>query len=160
MGVNSVARINRVQHIVLNCRDLEASVKFYTEMLGMEVVNRTEERKMVFLSFGVEHHNIALAQFPAAGDMLDPNHVGLNHIALELEGGEDQLKELYAKLQENGVHIDRLTDHKISRSVYFFDPDGNRLEVFCDMMPGTGKDWLHEHGGVADPLVLEGATSS
>jgi len=49
------------------------------------------------------------------------------------------------------------TDHGMTHSVYFFDPDGNRLEIFCDMMPAEAKQWLHEHGGVAKPLVLEEA---
>jgi catechol 2,3-dioxygenase len=155
-----MAKIRRLQHAVLNCRDVEASMKFYTESLGMEVVSYNPERKMAFLSFGTEHHDIALFQFPTDTATLEPNHLGLNHLALEIEGGEDQLKELYGRLKANNVRIDRLTDHVMSRSVYFFDPDGNRLEIFCDMMPGEAKQWLHEHGGVAKPLALEEAVTS
>jgi catechol 2,3-dioxygenase len=155
-----MAKIRRLQHAVLNCRDVEASMKFYTESLGMEVVSYNPERKMAFLSFGIEHHDIALFQFPTDTAMLEPNHLGLNHLALEIEGGEDQLKELYVRLKAHKVRIDRLTDHVMSRSVYFFDPDGNRLEIFCDMMPGEAKQWLHEHGGVAKPLALEEAVTS
>jgi catechol 2,3-dioxygenase len=155
-----MARIRRLQHAVLNCRDVEASMQFYTENLGMEVVSYTRERKMAFLSFGTEHHDIALFQFPAEATMLEPNHLGLNHLALEIEGGEDQLKELYARLKAHDVRIDRTTDHVMSRSVYFFDPDGNRLEIFCDMMPGEAKQWLHDNGGVAKPMVLEQTVAS
>jgi catechol 2,3-dioxygenase len=150
-----MAKIRRLQHAVLNCRDVEASVKFYTEILGMEVVSYNQERKMAFLSFGTEHHDIALFQFPTETAMLEPNHLGLNHLALEIEGGEDQLKELYARFKARDVRIDRVTDHVMSHSVYFFDPDGNRLEIFCDTMPGAAKQWLHENGGVAKPLALE-----
>ena len=82
-----MAKINRLQHIVLNCRDVDASVNFYTEVLGMEVVSYNRERKMAFLSFGKEHHDIALFQFPDDAAMLEPNHLGLNHLALEIEGG-------------------------------------------------------------------------
>jgi len=150
-----MARIRRLQHAVLNCRNVEASVKFYTEALGMEVVNYDRDRRMAFLSFGAEHHSIALFQFPTEGAMLEPNRVGLHHLALEVEGGEDELKELYARLQAHDVRIDALMDHVMSRSVYFFDPDGNRLEIFYDMMPADAKEWLHAHGGVAKPLVLD-----
>jgi catechol 2,3-dioxygenase len=156
----AMAKIRRVQHCVLNCRDVEASKQFYTEVLGMEVVSYNQERKMAFLSFGTEHHDIALFQFPTEAAALEPNHLGLNHLALEIEGGEDQLKELYARLTAHQVRIDRVTDHVMSRSVYFFDPDGNRLEIFCDMMPGKAKQWLHDHGGVAKPLTLEGAVTA
>jgi catechol 2,3-dioxygenase len=149
-----MAKIRRLQHAVLNCRDVEASMKFYTEMLGMEVVSYNRERKMAFLSFGTEHHDIALFQFPAEAPPLEANHLGLNHLALEIEGGEDQLQALYARFKAHDVRIDRVTDHVMSRSVYFFDPDGNRLEIFCDMMPGEAKEWLHANGGVAKPLTL------
>ena len=155
-----MARIRRLQHAVFNCRDVEASMKFYTEALGMEVVSYNRDRKMAFLSFGTEHHDIALFQFPTESARLEPNRVGLNHLALEIEGGEDQLKELHARLQAHEVPIDRLTDHVMTRSVYFFDPDGNRLEIFCDMMPGEAKQWLHDNGGVAKPLALEEAVKS
>jgi catechol 2,3-dioxygenase len=150
-----MARIRRLQHAVLNVRDVEASMRFYTENLGMEVVSYNPERKMAFLSFGTEHHDIALFQFPTDAAMLEPNHLGLNHLALEIEGGEAQLKELYERFKTHNVRIDRTTDHVMSRSVYFFDPDGNRLEIFCDMMPGEAKQWLHQNGGVAKPLALE-----
>jgi catechol 2,3-dioxygenase len=150
-----MAKIRRLQHAVLNVRDVEASKQFYTEVLGMEVVSYNPERKMAFLSFGTEHHDIALFQFPTEAAMLEPNHLGLNHLALEIEGGEDQLKELHARLKAHQVRIDRLTDHVMSRSIYFFDPDGNRLEIFCDMMPGAAKQWLHDNGGMAKPLALE-----
>ena len=45
-----MAKIRRLQHCVLNCRDVEASKRFYTEVLGMEVVSYNQERKMAFLS--------------------------------------------------------------------------------------------------------------
>jgi len=156
-----MAKINKVGHVVLNCRNLESSIQFYTNVLGMEVVNHNRERKLAFLSFGREHHDIALFQFPEQRDYLEPNHLGLNHIALQINGGEDQLRELYARLKERGTRIDRTTDHVLSRSVYFFDPDGNRLEAYCEMMPpGEGKQWLQDNGGVARPLALEEVSAS
>jgi catechol 2,3-dioxygenase len=155
MEGRAMARIRRLQHAVFNCLDVEASVKFYTEALGMEVVSYDPERKMAFLSFGSEHHNIALFQISPAGGRPQPQQVGLNHLALEIEGGEEELRALHARLTGQGVRIDRLTDHVMTRSVYFFDPDGNRLEIFCDLMPDDGKQWLHDHGGVAKPWTLE-----
>ena len=115
---------------------------------------------MAFLSFGTEHHDIALFKYAGEGEKLEPSHLGLNHIALEIEGGRDQLNELVGKLQKHDVHIDRAMDHVMSLSVYFFDPDGNRLEIFCDTMPGEAKQWLHENGGVGKPLALEELASA
>lgn len=152
-----MAKIRRLQHAVFNCLDVEASTKFYVEALGMEVVSSDPERKMAFLSFGSEHHNIALFQIATdtATGRPQPRQVGLNHLALEIEGGEEELRALHARLSGQGVRIDRLTDHVMTRSVYFFDPDGNRLEIFCDLMPDEGRQWLHDHGGVARPWTLE-----
>ena len=154
-----MARINRLQHIVLNCRNVAASVDFYTNILGMEVVSYNQERDMAFLSFGAEHHDIALFPYREPADRLEKNHLGLNHIALEIEGGPVELRELYGKLKASGVEIDGTLDHVMSQSVYFFDPDGNRLEIFADMLHEEAKDWLHENGGVAKPLVLEEVTA-
>lgn len=155
-----MAKIRRLQHAVFNCRDVEASMKFYTEALGLEVVSYDPERKMAFLSFGSEHHTVALFQWATDTRPVEPNRVGLNHLAFEIEGGEAELRELYGRLQARGVPIDRLSDHVITRSVYFFDPDGNRLEIFCDMMADEAKQWLHDNGGVARPLTLEAAAGS
>ena len=150
-----MARITRLQHLVLNCRNVEESVEFYTNVLGMEVVSNNTERKMAFLSFGKEHHDIALFEYADVDNALEPNHLGMNHIAMEIDGGEEELKDMYDKLKAHNVKIDRLMDHVISKSVYFFDPDGNRLEIFCDTMGEKAKDWLRDNGGVAKPYSLE-----
>ena len=61
-----MARVSKVGHVVLGVRDPQASVKFYTEALGMEEVNLLElgDMKMAFLSFGERDHDIALLQVP------------------------------------------------------------------------------------------------
>ena len=150
-----MARINRLQHIVLNCMDVDASIEFYTKVLGMEIVSHNPERNMAFLSFGKEHHDIALFPFREPAERLEKNHLGLNHIALEIEGGEQELRDYYQQLKANNVEIDGTMDHVMSQSIYFFDPDGNRIEVFADMLHDEAKEWLHQNGGVAKPLVLE-----
>ncbi len=150
-----MARINRLQHIVLNCRDVDASIDFYTRVLGMEIVSHNPDRNMAFLSFGKEHHDIALFPYREPADRLEKNHLGLNHIALEIEGGEQELRDYYQHLKTNEVEIDGTMDHVMSQSIYFFDPDGNRIEVFADMLHDEAKEWLHQNGGVAKPLVLE-----
>ena len=155
-----MAKIGRIQHAVFNVRDVEVSMKWYAEVLGMEVVSYSPERKAAFMSFGGEHHNIALFQWADNDEMVQPNHVGLNHLALEAEGGEKDLHAFYERLQRLGVRIDRLTDHVISHSVYFFDPDGNRLEIFADQLGDRGKQWMHDNGGVARPWAIEPASAS
>ena len=128
-----MARVSKVGHVVLGVRDPQASVKFYTEALGMEEVNLLHmgEMAMAFLSFGERDHDIALIQVP---DDEPVGSSGLSHTALEIEGGEEQLKELYQRLNDYGAKVEMTADHVISKSFYFLDPDGNRLEIFTDGM--------------------------
>jgi catechol 2,3-dioxygenase len=136
-----MAKINKVGHVVLNVKDVEASVNFYREALGMEVM-RLREGNAAFLSFGTQHHDIALFKAPEGAE---PGTLGLNHIALQIEGGETELRQLYGRLIQHGAKIDRTTDHGMTHSVYFFDPDGNRLEIFCEMMePEVGRHHMRE----------------
>jgi catechol 2,3-dioxygenase len=136
-----MARINKVGHVVLNVKDVETSVQFYTEALGMEVM-RLREGNAAFLSFGTQHHDIALFKAPEGAEM---GTLGLNHIALQINGGETELRQLYGRLIQHGAKIDHTTDHGLTHSVYFFDPDGNRLEIFCEMMdPASGMQHMRQ----------------
>lgn len=155
-----MARISKVGHVVLGVRDPQKSVRFYTEALGMEKVNLLdlEGMKMAFLSFGERDHDIALVQVPEGQPV---GSSGLAHTALEIEGGEEQLKELYQRLKDYGARVEFTADHVLTKSFYFFDPDGNRLEIFAQMMSQVeAKKYLHDARQVADvmrPLELEAA---
>ena len=136
-----MARINKVGHVVLNVKDVAASVKFYTEALGMEVMRRRDD-KAAFLSFGTQHHDIALFKAP---EDAEKGTLGLNHIAFQIAGGETELRQLYGRVVQHGGKIDRTTDHGMTHSVYFFDPDGNRLEIFSEVMdPEAGRKHMRE----------------
>ena len=148
-----MARVNKVGHVVLNVRDVDQSVKFFTEALGMELMAHNQERHMAFLSFGTQHHDIALFMAPVGAER---SELGLNHIAMQIEGGEQELKELYGRLVTHGAKIDSTTDHGLTHSVYFFDPDGNRLEIFCETMdPEEGMQTMRSTRGTAKPLEIE-----
>ena len=88
---------------------------------------------------------------------------GLSHTALQIEGGEAELRELYQRLKDHGVKVDFTADHVLTKSVYFFDPDGNRLEIFCESMEmAAAKNYLHTTHDLSKlmaPLDLESATA-
>ncbi len=150
-----MAKINKVAHVVLNVRDVQASAKWYADTLGMELMAYNEERQMAFLSFGAQHHDLAL--FKARGDT-GPDSVGLDHVALQVDGGVEELRAMYGRLLEHGVQVGGVMDHGITNSVYFTDPDGNGLEIFCEMMePEEARKFLGETRGIARPLTLEPA---
>ena len=95
-----MAKINKVGHVVLGCRDPQTSIKFYTENLGMELVQFNQELQMAFFSFGEQHHDIAVIKVP---DDQPVGSAGLSHTALQIEGGEAELRELYQRLKDHGV---------------------------------------------------------
>ncbi len=156
-----MARVSKVGHVVLGVRDPQASVKFYTEALGMEEVNILDlgGMKMAFLSFGERDHDIALIQVP---DDEPVGSSGFSHTALEIEGGEDQLKEPYKMLNDYGANVEMTADHIITKSFYFLDPDGNRLELFSQVLDqGEAKQVLRDAREASDlmkPLELGAAT--
>ena len=148
-----MARIERVGHVVLNVSDTQASAQWYVDVLGMELMNYTPGLEMAFLSFGVSDHDIALVKAPEGTELGSP---GLSHTALALEGGEDELREIYQKIKASGAEIDFLADHGLSRSFYFFDPDGNRLEIFYQHLHGEeARNFMREAGAVLDSYDLE-----
>jgi catechol-2,3-dioxygenase len=145
---------------VLGVRDPQKTAKFYIEALGMEVVNVLElgGMKMAFLSFGERDHDIALLQVP---DGQPVGSSGFSHTALEVEGDEEQLKELYQRLKDYGARVEMTADHVLTKSFYCLDPEGNRLEIFAQMMGQVeAKQYLHDARQVSEvmrPLELEAA---
>lgn len=136
-----------VNHVVLNVRDLDVSHRFWTEVMGFRFVGELHGRpfRMRFYS-GVDsqgdvtHHDLALAEVPAAPDAeeggerwsLAPRRVGLNHVAVAWPDRESWLRQL-AHLQACGVPFLRRVNHGMTHSVYIADPDGHGIEVLYEL---------------------------
>ena len=119
-------------HLVLKVRDLEKCEKFYTDVLGLHVTNK-RSGKMVFMSSGnASSHELALVPVSLEAPGPDNDRVGLYHFAWEMDSFED-LKQLYQEMKQKEVSIAGVSDHGISIGVYFFDPDGNEIEVFYEL---------------------------
>lgn len=125
--------ITNIGHVVLPSRDVERSMSFYEKVLGMQRVAYLERARMGFLSFGTVHHDVALCQVDstAAGPLGSP---GNSHTGIHVAGGPDELGRLHRRLSEAGVDVDAVHDFGFMHGFYFLDPDGNRLELFCDLM--------------------------
>lgn len=141
-------KFEKVAHVVLAVRDLERSIAFYTEALGMELVKAFDEPPMAFFSFGENEHDIAVVRVP---DGQPVGSSGVAHTALEIAGGEEELRALVARLRAQGAHLDFAANHVFAKSAYFLDPDGNRLEIFVkEMSPADAKQYLHDARSNAD----------
>src|SRR5262249_8788590 len=144
----------RLGHIVLAVRDAARSRDFYTRTLGLKVAHEDLTQGTVFLSFGREHHDLALFQL-ATGETPEGTQPGLHHMAWQL-GSFQELRDAYAELKAMGVPVESTVEHNVTRSVYFRDPDGNRVELYCDMVE-NGFETMKIVGPRRAPLDLEEA---
>ena len=123
-------------HVVLNVRDLKKSERFYRDILGMEVSGRNPRTKMSFLSFGAEHHDIALMELPAKAKRLGGDGVpGLHHFCVYV-GSDQEVEDLYPILKRKRIPVvsgPEILEVARNRSVSFLDPDGNRVEVASNL---------------------------
>ena len=118
----------RVGHVVLNVKDVKASTKFYTEIIGFQIAKQSDTA--TFLTCGKIHHDLALFKSKQP-DVKIKDGLGLNHMALQVEDF-DMLTKYHAVLTTNNIAIDRTTDHGMTSSIYLEDPDGNGIELFCN----------------------------
>ena len=128
-------KLQRIGHILFTVRDLERSKAFYTKILGFEVLEQDPDHGGVFLSLG-EYGN-TLDLFPSTKPDAHPQPkaalgmregLGVKHTAFAVASEED-LTTAYFALQDAGVPIHRAIDHESQKSIYFYDPDDNLLEI-------------------------------
>ena len=119
----------KIGHAHLKVRDLQRAIDFYTGLLGLSVTEIVG-RSYAFLTAGEMHHEIALQAVGNAAPTPPPHGVGLYHVAFEVPD-KAALAALYQKLTKAGIEVHPV-DHRISWAIYFDDPDGNGLEVYCD----------------------------
>ena len=142
----------KLGHVVLNVRDAQKSKEFYTRALGLKLAYEDRDRGAVFLSFGTQHHDLALFQL-ATGATPDATQPGLHHMAWQL-GSFAELQAAYRELRELGIPVESTIEHNVTRSVYFHDPDGNRVELYCDMVE-DGFESMRTLGPRRDVIDIE-----
>jgi catechol 2,3-dioxygenase len=128
-------KLQRLGHILINVRDIERAKAFYTNILGFKVLEQDPDHGGLFLSIGDHGNTLDIFQstnpehFPQPKSELGKREgLGVRHIAFAVETEED-LKQAYFALQDAGVPIYRAVDHTSQKSVYFYDPDENLLEI-------------------------------
>lgn len=122
-------------HIVLNVADAKKSERFYREILGLEVSARNREVGLTFLSYGREHHDVALMQIPK-GKKSAGNHgvPKLHHFCIYVDSN-DIIDKIYPLLKRRKIPVVSGPETLIvagNRSISFLDPDGNRVEIACN----------------------------
>ncbi len=126
-------QVESLGHIVLQVADLQRAKTFYHNLLGIPVSAESADWGMVFFTLG-DHHNFAIIEVQP-GDEAGSAGRGVEHFAFKLNGGLDALRAAKQELEDAGVEV-MPVDHNVSYSLYFHDPDGNRLEVYVDGVEG------------------------
>lgn len=123
----------RVQwsHCVLKVRDIEAMTQFYCDALGFEVADRGVVRgdtDIVFLSgSSTDHHQLGLMSGRS-----DVDDGSLDHMALRVASVEDVQQMVEWVEADDRIEDGMPVTHGNAVSVYFKDPEGNGVEIFCD----------------------------
>src|SRR2546422_3383681 len=119
--------ISGLGHVGLFCNDLPKMRDFYARVLGLTISDEDLERGICFLSAApdAEHHELALVQ--AKG----PAQVTRNVQQISFKVASlDDVRAFHHRLRDAGLKIDRTITHGIACSVYFYDPEDNRIELY------------------------------
>ena len=123
---------NAVHHIAIICSDYAVSRKFYTEILGLEIIREVyrSERKSYKLDLALEgEYIIELFSFPSPPPRPSgPEACGLRHLAFRTNDIDAAKKELEAKgVSPEEIRTDEFTGRRFT---FFADPDGLPLELY------------------------------
>ena len=142
-----------IDHVMLYVRELEPSIAFYTTYLNLRVTE-VVQGKVAFLTSGAPHHEVALYARGAEASAVPEGSVGLCHLAFSVSD-KRSFAEAYRKLVDSNVKVSPV-DHQIGWGVYFSDPDGNRLEIYCDTRnePDGASLWHGENRPLLGSRIL------
>lgn len=154
--------LSRIHHVAYRCRDAKETVNWYQRVLGMDYTTAFAEDKVpstgehdpymhVFLDAG-GGNVLAFFELPTQPEMgRDGNTPAwVQHIAFEV-ADEAALLAAKAHIEAQGIDVVGPTWHGIFKSIYFFDPNGHRLELACNI--GT-EEQIAELKALA-PAMLE-----
>jgi catechol-2,3-dioxygenase len=149
-------KIRELGHIVLQVTDLDRSIRFYGDTLGLPVVSQGKPRgrRIVFFSLGAKHHDLALIELAPGAAGNDPARAGIMHLAFKIGDDIELLKEARARMVAAGVPIVNTTEHMTTYSLYLSDPDGITVELYVDRDPATWRDKPDALGAYAKPLAF------
>jgi phospholipase/carboxylesterase len=127
-------------HVQLKVRNLERAIRFYIRFLGLHLVERTGNA-YAFLAANGSHHELALQNIGAAGHLPGAESIGMAVLGFQV-ADQKTFAQVYKQLITANIPV-TTTDHQVRWAVYFKDPDGNDIEVYCDTrhLPGKSDLW-------------------
>ncbi|MCB0737344.1 MAG: VOC family protein [Bacteroidetes bacterium] len=125
-------KLNHINHIAIICSEYEKSKRFYTQVLGLEIVKEVyrKERDSYKLDLSLnEQYIIELFSFPSPPKRPSrPEATGLRHLAFSVDSVEDTVAHLAEKgMQTESIRTDEITGKKFT---FFDDPEDLPIEIY------------------------------
>ncbi len=159
--------IQQIHHVAYRCKDAKETVEFYRDNLNMDFILAISEDKVpstkdpdpymhIFMDAG-NGNILAFFEIPNSPPMgRDPNTPEwVQHIAFKVKD-ETALMAAKEELESKGIDIVGPTNHEIIKSIYFFDPNGHRLELIAI----TGTDEMMKKLNEIAPQMIEDWTKT
>lgn len=141
-------------HVNLKVTDLDKSIAFYHDVVGLEV--QTRSKNAAFMSFDGHNHHLELTTLRSKGasSCPPPKQTGLYHSAFHYPS-RAALGQAVIRAYEQRCKLREACDRGVSEAVYLCDPDGYGVELYCDRAPDN---WPRAEDGslevLNDPLDL------
>jgi catechol 2,3-dioxygenase-like lactoylglutathione lyase family enzyme len=146
-----MAQITGLGHVGIYAQDLMKQRDFYTRVMGLRIADEDlEGRGMVFMSADpvAEHHEFVLIKGRVASD----DTRVIQQISFKVPSIE-ALRDFKQRIEAENLRVERIVSHGNAFGMYFFDPEGNRIELYYK----TGFPVPQPHG---DPIDLEQSLDS
>jgi catechol 2,3-dioxygenase-like lactoylglutathione lyase family enzyme len=118
-------QLEGIDHVAMGVRDIDRSVKWYTEVLGFE---RLHEGAWNGVPTFIGKGNTGIALFPATREATPSSHREIRMLHLAFRADQQNFLAAQQELQKRRIRFE-FQDHEISHSIYFRDPDGHQLEI-------------------------------
>ena len=154
----------KLAHVVFQTNRMKEMREWYCTVLGGHVIY--ENAHLCFVTYDDEHHRVALIDFGplAPRDLADGGDLrfratdqpGIHHVAFTF-GSMGELLDNYTRLKAEGIRPFRSINHGPTTSMYYMDPDGNRIELQIDNFATAeeGQAWMHSPAFDRNPIGVE-----
>ena len=129
-------KVQELGHVSLFVKDLDASIRFYRDILGLRDVGRGKNGRIAFFSAGPHHHDLSIEVARADGPERPKGAPGLYHIAFQVGTAREALDEARRWVEAHGLTPFGEMNGRESASFSIRDPDRHEIELYVDLRAG------------------------